>query len=259
MGPTKANDSRPKMPRELRDRMQTRFDALPASERRTGVILADWHIIPRQLRAVGGGKSTGCSSTDRHDRTLRTRSTGWLQSSPNAGRSTPGLEHWAPLRRQPLTALAIGVEERPRVARMLRRYSSRRASSTRTSPEAVGGASGYDRIAGISEQLREAPTTIYRLSPASHVATHGCQSRRSRTWPWRPVRGARIGRTNSCVWSGTIASAALVMSMAGRRSGDSRYLPECVEFRYLAPPLRYVSSRMPSSDLFRKGGISSRR
>lgn len=110
MGPTKANDSRTKLPKELPRPDATRFEDVPASERGLWVNSPTRHIY-HALKLLAGGAEVDRAVKHLIDTTdfWNTRSTRLAPIISYLQEITAGLEHWAPYE-DPLAALAIGVE-----------------------------------------------------------------------------------------------------------------------------------------------------
>jgi hypothetical protein len=110
MGPTKANDSRTKVPKELPRPDATRFDDVPASERGLWVNSPTRHIY-HALKLLAGGAEVDRAVKHLIDTTdfWNTRSTRLAPIITYLQEITAGLEHWAPYQDH-LAALAIGVE-----------------------------------------------------------------------------------------------------------------------------------------------------
>ena len=110
MGPTKANDSRTKLPKELPRPDATRFEDVPASERGLWVNSPTRHIYHSLKLLVGG------ADVDRAVKHLIDTTDFWNMRSTRLApiiaylqEISGGLEHWAPYQDH-LAALAIGVE-----------------------------------------------------------------------------------------------------------------------------------------------------
>lgn len=110
MGPTKANDSRTKLPKELPRPDATRFEDVPASERGLWVNSPTRHIY-HALKLLAGGAEVDRAVKHLIDTTdfWNTRSTRLAAIMAYLQEITAGLEHWAPYEDH-LAALAIGVE-----------------------------------------------------------------------------------------------------------------------------------------------------
>ncbi|MHB2021691.1 MAG: hypothetical protein ACYCW6_32595, partial [Candidatus Xenobia bacterium] len=110
MGPTKANDSRTKLPKELPRPDATRFDDVPASERGLWVNSPTRHIY-HALKLLTGGAEIDRAVKHLIDTTdfWNTRSTRLAPIIAYLHEVTASLEHWAPYQDR-LAALAIGVE-----------------------------------------------------------------------------------------------------------------------------------------------------
>lgn len=110
MGPTKANDSRTKLPKELPRPDATRFEDVPASERGLWVNSPTRHIY-HALKLLAGGAEVDRAVKHLIDTTdfWNTRSTRLAPIISYLQEITAGLEHWAPYEDH-LAALAIGVE-----------------------------------------------------------------------------------------------------------------------------------------------------
>lgn len=110
MGPTKANDSRTKLPKELPRPDATRFEDVPASERGLWVNSPTRHIY-HALKLLAGGAEVDRAVKHLIDTTdfWNTRSTRLAPIIAYLQEITDGLEHWAPYQDH-LAALAIGVE-----------------------------------------------------------------------------------------------------------------------------------------------------
>jgi hypothetical protein len=110
MGPTKANDSRTKLPNELPRPEAARFEDVPASERGLWVNSPTRHIY-HALKLLAGG-----AEADRAVKHLIDTTDFWNTRSTRLGpiitylqEITAGLKHWASYENH-LSALAIGVE-----------------------------------------------------------------------------------------------------------------------------------------------------
>lgn len=110
MGPTKANDSRTKVPKELPRPDATRFEDVPASERGLWVNSPTRHIY-HALKLLAGGAEVDRAVKHLIDTTdfWNTRSTQLAPIISYLQEITADLEHWAPYEDH-LAALAIGVE-----------------------------------------------------------------------------------------------------------------------------------------------------
>lgn len=110
MGPTKANDSRTKLPKELPRPDATRFEDVPASERGLWVNSPTRHIY-HALKLLAGGAEVDRAVKHLIDTTdfWNTRSTRLAPIIAYLQEITAGLEPWAPYQDH-LAALAIGVE-----------------------------------------------------------------------------------------------------------------------------------------------------
>jgi adenine-specific DNA methylase len=110
MGPTKANDSRTKLPKELHRPDAARFEDVPASERGLWVNSPTRHIY-HALKLLAGGAEVDRAVKHLIDTTdfWNMRSTRLAPIIAYLHEITAGLEHWAPYEDH-LAALAIGVE-----------------------------------------------------------------------------------------------------------------------------------------------------
>jgi hypothetical protein len=110
MGPTKANDSRTKVPKELPRPDATRFDDVPASERGLWVNSPTRHIY-HALKLLAGGAEVDRAVKHLIDTTdfWNTRSTRLAPIITYLQEITANLEQWTPYQDH-LAALAIGVE-----------------------------------------------------------------------------------------------------------------------------------------------------
>lgn len=110
MGPTKANDSRTKVPKELPRPDATRYEDVRASERGVWVNSPTRHIY-HALKLLAGGAEVDRAVKHLIDTTdfWNTRSTRLAPIIAYLQEITAGLEHWAPYEEH-LAALAIGVE-----------------------------------------------------------------------------------------------------------------------------------------------------
>jgi putative DNA methylase len=110
MGPTRANDSRTKVPSEFPRPATTKFEEVPASDRGLWVNSATRHIY-HALKLLEGG-----ADVDRAVKHLVDTTDFWNTRSTRLGpviaylqQVTADLEHWAPYQSH-LSTLAIGVE-----------------------------------------------------------------------------------------------------------------------------------------------------
>lgn len=110
MGPTKANDSRTQLPKELPRPAATRFEDVPGSERGLWVNSPTRHIY-HALKLLAGGAEVDRAVKHLIDTTdfWNTRSTRLAPIIAYLQEITAGLDHWAPYEDH-LAALAIGVE-----------------------------------------------------------------------------------------------------------------------------------------------------
>jgi putative DNA methylase len=110
MGPTRANDSRTKLPKELPRPDATRFEDVPASERGLWGNSPIRHVY-HALRLLAGGAEVDRAVKHLIDTTdfWNTRSTRLAPIISYLQEITASLEHWTPYQDH-LAALAIGVE-----------------------------------------------------------------------------------------------------------------------------------------------------
>ena len=110
MGPTKANDSRTKIPKEFPRPESIRFEDVPASDRGLWSNSPTRHIY-HALKLLLGGAEIDRAVKHLIDTTdfWNTRSTRLAPIIAYLQETTAGLEHWAPYEDH-LAALAIGVE-----------------------------------------------------------------------------------------------------------------------------------------------------
>ena len=110
MGPTKANDSRTKLPKELPRPDATRFEDVPASERGLWLNSPTRHIY-HALKLLAGGAEVDRAVKHLIDTTdfWNTRSTRLAPIIAYLQEVTENLEHWSPYKDH-LAALAIGIE-----------------------------------------------------------------------------------------------------------------------------------------------------
>jgi len=110
MGPTRANDSRTKLPKELPRPDAIRFDEVPASDRGLWAYSPTRHIY-HALKLLAGGAEVDRAVKHLIDTTdfWNTRSTRLLPIIAYLQQTTAGLSHWTPYQDH-LAALTIGVE-----------------------------------------------------------------------------------------------------------------------------------------------------